>query len=135
MSTRVAGSLLPGFSIVDYDVRRTEQQVVFSTLRDAVQQIWIAPLDRRSPPRLLVRGGDQVAFGGGYVFFRSIGAQANFLHRINLDGSNEIQVIQDPIDNFFSVAPDGKCVRVDLPVAGGLAAAWLIPLVRAPPGE
>jgi DNA-binding winged helix-turn-helix (wHTH) protein/Tol biopolymer transport system component len=120
--------LLPGFSIVDYDISPDEQQVVFSTIREGLLQVWLAPLDRHAPPRLLVRRGDQVAFGGGYVFFRSIGQHANYLHRINLDGSNEIAVIQAPIVNFFAVAPDGKCVNIDQAVKGGLAAGWLVPI-------
>jgi DNA-binding winged helix-turn-helix (wHTH) protein/Tol biopolymer transport system component len=120
--------LLPGFNITSYDISPDEQQAVFSTLRDGVMQVWLAPLDRHAPPRLLVRSGDQVAFGGGHIFFRSIGAHANYLHRIDTDGSHEIAVIEAPIVNFFSVAPDGKCVNVDQAVAGGLAAGWLVPV-------
>jgi eukaryotic-like serine/threonine-protein kinase len=127
LATGVQQALLPGFNIVSYDVSLDEQQVVFSVLRDGVMQVWLAPLDRHAPPRLLVRGGDQVAFGGGYVFFRMIGAHANYLHRINTDGSHEIAVIQAPIVNFFAVAPDGKCVNIDQAVSGGLAAGWLAP--------
>lgn len=125
--------LLPGFNVAGFDISPDEQQVVFATPREGVMQVWLAPLDRHAPPRLLVRGGDQVAFGGGAVFFRSIGAQANYLHRINTDGSHETTVLQAPIVNFFAVAPDGKSVNVDQPVKGGLAAGWLVPLDPAGP--
>jgi Tol biopolymer transport system component len=58
LATGVPQALLPGFNIVSYDVSLDEQQVVFSVLRARVLQVWLAPLDRHAPPRLLVRGGD-----------------------------------------------------------------------------
>ena len=65
-------SLLAGFAISGYSVSPDEQQVVFTTIRDGVSQIWIAPLDRHAPPRLLIRGGDSVAVdAAGDIFFRS----------------------------------------------------------------
>jgi eukaryotic-like serine/threonine-protein kinase len=120
--------VLPDFDIMDFDISPDLQQVVFSTVRDGSSQVWLAPLDRRAAPTLLARGGDQVAFGGGRVFFRSIGAHANYLHRIDVDGSNEIAVLKDPITNFWAVAPDGRCVSLDSPFNGGMPVSWLIPV-------
>jgi len=122
-------SLLAGFTLKGYDISADERQVVFTTDRDGAAQIWIAPLDRHAPPKLLIRGGDEVAFDdAGEVFFRSLGARANHLHRMNSDGSASVRVLETPIVEFEAVSPDGKWVTVDLPIEGGLGGAWLVPV-------
>jgi eukaryotic-like serine/threonine-protein kinase len=122
-------SLLAGFVIKGYDISPDEQLVVFTTKRDGAPQIWIAPLDRHAPPRLLIHGGDEVAFDqSGDIFFRSLGEHANFLHRVKSDGSSNVRVLESPIVEFHAVAPDGKWVSVDLPVEGGIAGAYLAPV-------
>src|ERR1700742_816540 len=75
--------LLTGYSIGTYDISRDEQRVVFTTKRDGAPQIWIAPLDRRTPPSVLISGADQPAFdAAGNIFFRSLGEHVNYLHRM-----------------------------------------------------
>jgi DNA-binding winged helix-turn-helix (wHTH) protein/Tol biopolymer transport system component len=122
-------SLLAGFAISGYSVSPDQRLVVFTTKRDGVSQIWIAPLDRHAPPRLLIRGGDSVAVDAvGDVFFRSLGESANFLHRMKPDGSSNVRVLKTPIVELHAVAPDGKWVSVDLPVEGGVGGAFLAPV-------
>lgn len=122
-------SLLAGFAVSGYDISPDEQLVVFTTVRDGASQIWIAPLDRHAPPSLLIRGGDEVAFDkAGDVFFRNLGEHANFLHRVRPDGSSNVRVLETPIVEFHAVAPDGRWVRVDLPIEGGIAGAFLAPV-------
>jgi DNA-binding winged helix-turn-helix (wHTH) protein/Tol biopolymer transport system component len=122
-------SLLSGYAISGYDISRDEQLVIFTTKRDGASQIWSAPLDRHAPPSLLIRGGDEAAFDrAGNVFFRSLGEQANFLHRMKSDGSSNIRVLETPIVEFHAVAPDGRWVSVDLPIEGGIAGAFLAPV-------
>jgi DNA-binding winged helix-turn-helix (wHTH) protein/Tol biopolymer transport system component len=122
-------SLLAGFAINSYDISFDERQVVFTTQRDGARQIWIAPLDRHAPPKLLISSGDEVAFdNAAHVFFRSLGAHANYLHRMNSDGSSDIRVLPQPIVEFHAVAPDGNWVTVDLPIEDGTAGAWLVPV-------
>jgi DNA-binding winged helix-turn-helix (wHTH) protein/Tol biopolymer transport system component len=120
--------LLSEFDVQEFDVSPDEQQVVFTIVRDGASQVWLAPLDRHAPPRLLIRGGDQPKFGGARVFYRGLGNQANYLHCVNLDGSNDSRMLSTPILNFFAVAPDASSVILDKPVDGGLAASWLISL-------
>jgi DNA-binding winged helix-turn-helix (wHTH) protein/Tol biopolymer transport system component len=126
VTSGVHEALLPEFNVASFDVTSDEQQVVFATVRDGVSELWLAPLDRHSPPKLLVRGADQPQFGGGGVFFRSLGTNANYLHRINLDGSHETAVLPTPIVRFQAVAPDGRFVVVDHAQSGPAASAWLI---------
>jgi DNA-binding winged helix-turn-helix (wHTH) protein/Tol biopolymer transport system component len=118
--------LLRDFNVDGFDVDNDEQQVVFTKARGGVSQVWLAPLAGAVSPRVLVRDADQAKFGGGRVFFRSLGKQVNYLHRIDLDGGNNTRVLASPIVNFDSVAPDGRYVIVAKPIDGGLAAATLI---------
>ena len=65
--------MLLGVSITDYDISRDEKEVAFTTTDSlGASQIWLAPVDRRTPPREIDRGGDQVSFGPvGELVFRS----------------------------------------------------------------
>jgi Tol biopolymer transport system component len=55
--------VLPGFAISDYEVSRDDQEVAFTTRTEGESEIWLAPLDRRTPPRKITQGGDHVSFG------------------------------------------------------------------------
>ena len=47
-----------------YVISRDEKEVAFTTMDSGGEsQIWLASLDRRTPPRLIARAGDQVSFG------------------------------------------------------------------------
>jgi DNA-binding winged helix-turn-helix (wHTH) protein/Tol biopolymer transport system component len=118
--------LLEDFNVNSFDLDPNEQRVVYTKVRNGVSQIWLAPLDGHAPPRPLIRDGDQAQFGGGRVYYRSLGQQVNYLHRIDLDGGHDTRVVQSPIVNFDAVSPDGSYVIVDKPIDGGLAAASLI---------
>jgi Tol biopolymer transport system component len=67
-------SVLPGMSVTDYDVSRDEKEVAFTTTGSSGEKtIWLAALDRRTPPRQIARVGDQVSFGAdGDLIFRSL---------------------------------------------------------------
>ncbi|HVO07980.1 MAG TPA: winged helix-turn-helix domain-containing protein [Burkholderiaceae bacterium] len=121
-------TLLRDFNVDGFDVDAGERHVVFTRIRDGVPQVWLAPLDGRTPPLLLVRNGDQARFGGNQVFYRSPGKQVDYLHRIDLDGTHDTRVVASPIVNFDGASPDGRDVIVDMPVDGGLAAATLVSL-------
>ena len=121
----LAGLVPPG-----YDISYDERQVVFTTKRAGIAEIWIAPLDRHAPPRLLIRGGDEPKFDRyGRVLFRSLGERLNYLHRINADGSESRRVFEMPITTLEAVAPEGDWVAMDLPPASGrVMGCWLVPL-------
>ncbi len=49
-------SVLPGVSVTDYEISRDEKEVAFTTTDSGGEsQIWLAPLDRRTPPREIAR--------------------------------------------------------------------------------
>ena len=113
--------VLPGFSVAGggYDISHDERAVAFTVDHDGAAEVWIAPLDRHAPPRLLVRNSDQPHFdGSGHVFYRSLGDTANYLARINDDGSGAQRVSNLPILDFHSVSRSGKWAAVQNVVRG-----------------
>src|SRR5262245_50115041 len=64
LATGKSDTLLSGQAVTAYALSRDEKEVAFTTTNaDRQSQIWLAPLDRRTPPRLIVKSGDQVSFG------------------------------------------------------------------------
>jgi len=97
-----------------------EKEVAFTTIKaDGQSQIWLAPLDRRTPPRLLVERGDQVSFGApGELIFRSL-ATGNALARIKTDGTGFERI---PTVSFLGkgdVSPDGEWAIIQAPATTG----------------
>ena len=104
-------SVLSGVSVTDYDMSRDETEVAFTTTDSGgASQIWLAPLDRRTPPRRIA-DGDQVSFGAhGDLVFRSLEGTTNFPVRIKKDGSGREPVTSAPILEMFGLSPDGEWV-------------------------
>ena len=108
--------VLPGVSVADYDISPDEREVAFTTEeRSGDRNIWLAPLDRRTPPRQIAQGGDKVSFGAnGDLIFRSLDENANGLFRIKKSGKEREQITKLPVLEKSSVSPDGEWVLVGL---------------------
>ena len=100
--------LLTGQRIVDYDVSRDESRVAFTVHIGDESQIFLAAADRSSPPRLVVRGGDQVSFGAGQLIFRQLGGKAVYLARVQEDGSGLARILETKLAEIGGVSPDGE---------------------------
>jgi len=132
-----ADSVLPGVSVTDYDISGDEKEVAFTaTESGGEKKIWLAALDRGTPPRQVAEGGDQVSFGAnGVLVFRSLEEKTNGLVRIKEDGSGRERITTAPILEKFGVSPDGEWVIVLSPGAGeNLSSAVLaVPTRGGPP--
>jgi Tol biopolymer transport system component len=117
IATGRSDTVLSNQRIGTYDISRDGKQVVFTSRQaDRDPEIWLAPLDHNSPPRLITRGGDEVSFGAeGEILFRQLGGTSNFLARIKRDGSQLERVMNDPIAEKLSVSPSGEWVVVAAP--------------------
>jgi len=119
LATGAVQTLVPGVSIVDYDISRDESEVAFTTRDGGESQIWIAPLDRRSAPRRIASGADQVSFGAAdELIVRSIQASGNRVVRISKDGASRQEIDGPPVHEKGQVSPDGKWVIVYSPGSG-----------------
>jgi dipeptidyl aminopeptidase/acylaminoacyl peptidase len=106
-------SVLPDMSVTNYDISRDEKEVVFTTMDSGGEpRIWLAALDRRTPPREIARGGDEASFGAdGEVVFRSLEEKTNVPVRIKKDGSGR-ERMTTPILEKYGVSPDSEWVIV-----------------------
>ena len=115
-------SVLSGVSVSDYEISRDEKEVAFTTTDgNGTSQIWLAALDRRTPPRQIAQGGDQVSFGAEEdLVFRSV-AENNALIRIKKDGTGRSRVTAATVIDKFGLSPDGKWVIALLAGSGTFA--------------
>ena len=124
--------LLPGLSsrgLLAYDISPDGTRVVVSLRdRNGKDRLWLAALDRHSPPRQIPNAeGISPIFGlHGEIFFR---AADGFAYQVHEDGTALRRAIENPISLVNSISPDGRWLVVTAgdtflaPLAGG-------PLVR-----
>jgi eukaryotic-like serine/threonine-protein kinase len=101
---------LPGRVMANYSMSADGRQVVFTSDGSASDDgIWVADLDRRTPPRQLTRGGDFRAFfgGPGEIVYISPSAERRYLYRMREDGSGVEQIRPEPLNSLLAVSPDG----------------------------
>jgi hypothetical protein len=111
--------LITDRSVTQFAVSSDEQEVAFSTLTpQGVSEIWLARVDRSTPPRRIAQNGDQVSFAGSDLVFRSLEDKVNFLVRIGKDGGGRRKVIDTPVIGLIDVSPDGKWAVVGAPGTG-----------------
>jgi eukaryotic-like serine/threonine-protein kinase len=105
--------IVTSLRVVDYDILEDQAQVAFTVRSQGTSQIYLAALDRSSPPRLVTKDGDTVNFGGnGVLLFRQLGDKANYLARIRTDGNGLERITDTPIANKDTISPDGVWVTV-----------------------
>jgi DNA-binding winged helix-turn-helix (wHTH) protein/Tol biopolymer transport system component len=123
--------LLPGMSILEYDVSRDGKEVVFSTQpTGSASQLWLAPLNRSAPPRLIASSGEASPHFGpdGWIVFRQTEGKTHFLARMQRDGSGRSKAVPYPIGNIQSISHDQRWVAAFAPLADGGSAAMALPV-------
>jgi Tol biopolymer transport system component len=107
VATGASESVFPGQAVEDYDLSPDDNTVVFST---RAAQIWIAPLDRSAPPRLLASGADQPSFRSATeIVVRHLSGATNTLATVTVD-QGQLVPFGGPVVEKSSVSPDGKWV-------------------------
>jgi Tol biopolymer transport system component/predicted Ser/Thr protein kinase len=118
--------ILPGLRLsagqMVYDVSRDGRQVVAAVAdREGKSRLWLAPIDRNSPPRQIpgVEGNQPLFDSGGAILFTGAGA-SNSLYRIRADGTALQKVIDEPVRQRGSLSPDGRLLAARLIRSGGV---------------
>jgi hypothetical protein len=120
--------LLPGFAVTGglgqayYDFSSDGQRVVVAALDgEGKRRLWLAPLDRRSPPQQIpnVEGDSPIFEASGEIFFRTIEGTSAFAYRVHQDGTGLRKVIEQPIANLHSISRDGRWLVARFPGAAG----------------
>jgi serine/threonine protein kinase len=134
-------SVLPGLAVAaspvqaafwsaGYDISSDGRELVFfSADSNGKFRLWLAPLERSSPPRQIPNvEGEQPLFGSkGEIFFRKVEGTTAFLYRVLQDGTGLRKIMDLPVVDVFSAYPDRKWLllgvmrqgQVILPVEGG----------------
>ena len=109
--------LLPGFPIgtspveAGYDISPDGRQVVVEA-RDSEgkPRLWVAPIDRRSPPRPIPNvEADGPVFGpDGEVFFRAREGTYGFAYRVRVDGTGLRKAVEPAVIGTRAVSRDGR---------------------------
>ncbi|MGE5813345.1 MAG: protein kinase domain-containing protein, partial [Acidobacteriota bacterium] len=110
--------ILTEFAIVDFDISRNDQFAAFTVAAGRQKrEIWLAALDRRSPPRRVAGDGDEVHFGrAGELVYRSLTGTKNVLMRIPTTGGRPVRISDQSVIDLGDVSPDGEWA-----IAGGPA--------------
>src|SRR6185436_15800345 len=115
--------LLPGFAVAvtgpgtygSYDVSPDGRQVVVASAdKDGKSRLWLAPLDRRSPPRQIpnVEGDGPLFDPNGDVLFRARDRDYGFAYRVRRDGTGLQKVHEHAVIENMGVTPDGRWLAV-----------------------
>jgi len=111
--------LLPGTSVTGFAISPDDKVAAYTIQAGDGPQIWLASLDRSSPPRKVTGGGDQVSFGAkGELIYRGLEDRHNSLYRIKQDGSGRERITNANILEKLSVSPDGEWVVAGVLVPG-----------------
>ncbi|MBC7853330.1 MAG: protein kinase, partial [Pirellulaceae bacterium] len=124
--------LAPGFEPLDYAISKDGKQVVMEAPDgEGKPRLWVAPFDRRSPPRQIPGvEGRSAQFGpGGEIFFRYTEGSSGFVYRVRPDGTGLRKALEPPIFVLMTVSPDGDWILAWAPnAATGLSGVQLFPL-------
>ncbi len=135
--------VLPGIAMGDYHVSPDGKEIVFSTQPAAGKpsQIWLAPMDRSTPLRQITSDGEGAPHFGpaGQVFFRFSENNANYVGRMNRDGSGRSKLVPYPISTIQNMSPDGRWLIAITPLpdsaksSGSTAASMAVPTAGGAP--
>jgi len=130
--------VFPGISMLDFDVSPDGKSVVYVTSEPGGKtQLWLAPVDRSSPPRRVGnRGGLSPHFGPqGQIVFERTEGNANYLEQIRPDGSGLSKVVPYSIVEIQGISPGRRWLMAAVPAPPGADAPAImaIPLDGGPP--
>ena len=122
--------LLPGFAVAlagigalrAYDTSPDGRQVVVASPDSGGKlRLWLAPLDRRSPPRQIPNiEGEQPVFGAtGEIFFRRVEGTSAFLYRVKENGGELRKATDLPLISLTGASPDRNWLVLGSPRSGG----------------
>jgi serine/threonine protein kinase/Tol biopolymer transport system component len=126
-SDRVA----PGFESLEYAVSLDGKQVAMEIPDNAGKhRLWLAPVDRSSPPRQIQNVEGQTPLYGpdGDIFFRRVDGSSAFLYRTHPDGTGLRRAIAQPIFYAYPFSPDLRWIRIWAPVGHAPVAAQMVSL-------
>jgi DNA-binding winged helix-turn-helix (wHTH) protein/Tol biopolymer transport system component len=136
VSSEKSEKALPGTSMLEYDISDDAKEVVYSVQPSGKpSQVWVAALDRRSPPQLVSASGeDSPRFGrDDRIVFRSFDGKNHYLVQMDRDSSNRSNVVPYPIGSTMTVSPDRRWMTAVTTMPNGMAGTFAVPLAGGAP--
>jgi hypothetical protein len=127
---------LPGVAISSFSLSRDGKRVAYDVDKgEGEYSLWLASLDRSFTPRQIESAGASPVYGpSGRIYFLVAEGDADFLYRVNEDGSKREKIYSEPIREIGGVSADERFVSVGrrdpkkdgylfeaVPLAGGKA--------------
>jgi len=137
MDSGLTERLLPGFLIIGgastveygYDLSPDDREVVVQAAdREGKSRLWLAPLDRRAPPRQIsnVEGDRPLFISNDEILVRVREGTYGFAYRLHTDGTGLRKANGHPVIGSRGISPDGKWMiayaRFKVQEAGGTVA-------------
>jgi len=101
-------AVTPGVAVGAFDISPDERDVLYTTLgANGRSQLWLAPVDRRSPPQRVGKGGEISPYFGshGQILFLRAEGKLNYLEQSSRDGSKCSRVVSYPVDALKGISP------------------------------
>jgi serine/threonine protein kinase/Tol biopolymer transport system component len=114
-----AEAVFPGLRITRFSLARDGKRITFTTADSDGAHLWIAALDRQSPPRQLpVTSPEVPRFAGDYIYYverarAAPGAPLPVVHRIRADGSGDERIWTKEFRNV-AISPSGRHLALTL---------------------
>jgi hypothetical protein len=120
--------LLPGLTggVRAYEISKDGQLVVAGVPDgDGKPRLWLAALDRQSPPRQIPNVQGETPFFGadGEIIFRLIEGSSAFPYRVNQDGTGLRKLAGNAIASIRGISPDGRWLLAMLVTEEGVRAS------------
>jgi len=109
-------TLLSGVRVGDFTISPDGKWLFYcATGQDNLSRLWLMPMDRRLPPRLLSPPGasnesDTVFSPAKDLYFVSEENGSRFVYSMKMDGSGRRKVVPDPVIDLVTLSPDGKWI-------------------------
>jgi eukaryotic-like serine/threonine-protein kinase len=113
--------VLPGLSMTTFDISADGQRVAFATVdSDNKSRIWIARLDRRSPPTMLppVEARGPVFGGRDDIYYRGLDGKLWFLFHLDISSGEIRKFSSEQAVNSPTISPDGQWILSVVPLEG-----------------
>lgn len=131
-------AVFPGISMLAFDVSPDGKQVVYSTaVPGGKSQLWLAPIDRSSPPKRIGDSGEISPYFGpqGQILFEQPDGNVNYLEQMKPDGSGRTKVVPYPIINVQGVSPGRRWVMAGAALRDGSGVAPMAVPVNGGPAR
>jgi Tol biopolymer transport system component len=110
--------IFSGTAVAEFDVSPDGSEVVFSTpAAGSRSQLWLARIDRRTPPTMIADGGENAPRFGpdGRILFRFAEQNVNYLGQMRRDGSMRSKLVPYPVSTFMRISPDRRWLSAIVP--------------------